>query len=140
MACSNLKDTLTACLQQEDTRKKSTFSKFEDDDEDGFVEDLIGEGDQYIMEQAKEPMDIIWGNMSGTRGLYFWRRLGLLVVCIIVAMFLTTPTVILAALKRLDVLKIHEFNFQNYIPFGEVVITYLPPLLILLVNQIILIL
>lgn len=56
---------------------KSTFSRFEDDDEN-FM-DEIGEGDHYVMEQAKEPMDIIWSNMSGTRGLYFWRRLGLLV-------------------------------------------------------------
>lgn len=37
-------------------------------------------------------------------------------------------------------LKIHEFDFANYIPFGEVMMTYLPPLLILFINQIILLL
>jgi hypothetical protein len=92
------------------------------------------------MEAAKEPMDIIWSNMSGTRGLYFWRRFGLMVVCIFIVFFLTTPTVILATIKRLDILKLHEFQFQDYIPFGDQISTYLPPLLILLVNQIILLL
>lgn len=111
-------------------KNKSTFSRFEDDDE-GFMDDILGDSDHYLMEQAKEPMDIIWANMSGTRGLYFWRRFGLLVFCIFVALFLSTPAVILAAIKRIDVLKIHEFDFANYIPFGEFMMTYLPPLLIL---------
>ena len=139
LACRNLKDTISDWFNREDRRNKSTFARFEDDDE-GFIDESIGEGDHYIMEQAKEPMDIIWSNMSGTRGLYFWRRFGLLAICIFVVLFLSTPAVILAALKRLDILKIHEFDFETYIPLGEVMLTYLPPLLILSINQIILLL
>lgn len=47
---------------------------------------------------------------------------------------------ILSTLKRLDFLNLHEFEFQEYIPFGDTISTYLPPLLILCVNQIILLL
>jgi hypothetical protein len=92
------------------------------------------------MEAAKEPMDIIWANMCGTRGVYFWRRLFLHVASILVILFFSTPSVVLATLKRLDFLSIHEFDFQDYIPFGDHLVTYLPPLLILLVNQVILLL
>lgn len=47
---------------------------------------------------------------------------------------------IIATLKRLDILKLHELELTDYVPFGEVLSTYLPPLLILAVNQIILLL
>ena len=92
------------------------------------------------MEPAKEPMDIVWDNMGGTRGLYFWRRFGLHAISILVIIFLSTPTVILATLKRFDVLKLHQLELSDYVPFGETFSTYLPPLFILLVNQIILLL
>jgi hypothetical protein len=139
LAVTNLKDHCLSCVQKDDElHKKSTFSRFEDID-DG-VNDDSDNDEHYIMEAAKEPMDIIWSNMSGTRGLYFWRRFGLMIVCIFIVFFLTTPTVILATIKRLDILKLHEFQFQDYIPFGDQISTYLPPLLILLVNQIILLL
>lgn len=49
---------------------KSTFAKFEDIDE-RLAEDGYDEEDNYVMEAAKEPMDIVWTNMGGSRGLYF---------------------------------------------------------------------
>jgi hypothetical protein len=139
LAMKNLKDTCLACIQKDDNRKKSTFNRFEDID-DRLAEDHYDEDEHYIMEGAKEPMDIIWSNMSGTRGLYYWRRFGLLAVSIIVMLFLTTPSVVLATLKRIDVLKIHQLELSNYVPFGDTISTYLPPLMILAVNQIILLL
>lgn len=47
---------------------------------------------------------------------------------------------IIATLKRLDVLKLHELELSDYVPFGDLLSTYLPPLLILAVNLIILLL
>jgi hypothetical protein len=117
---------------------KSTFNKFENDQE--LNEEDSDDDQHYIMESAKEPKDIIWANMSGTRGLYVWRRVALHAISIFVVIFLTTPSVVLATLKRLDVLKLHELDLQSYVPFGDYLSTYLPPLLILGVNLIILLL
>jgi hypothetical protein len=139
LAFRNLKDTCMACVQREDNRKKSTFSRFEDID-DRLADENYDVDEQYVMEAAKEPMDIIWGNMSGTRGIYYWRRFGLLLICVFVVLFLSTPSVILATLKRIDVLKLSEVELSDYVPFGDTISTYLPPLLILAVNLIILLL
>jgi hypothetical protein len=130
LAVRNLKDTCMSCVQSDDVRKKSTFNRFEDID-DRLADENEETEDHYVMEGAKEPMDIIWSNMSGTRGLYFWRRFGLHCVSIFIMLFLTTPSVILATLKRLDVLKLHELELSDYVPFGDLLSTYLPPLLIL---------
>lgn len=137
LSCRHLKDSCKSCIQRDDDygRKKSTFARFEDIDER-----LVDDNYNCLMEAAKEPMDIIWSNMGGTRGLYFWRRIGLHFVSVLAVLFLSTPSVILATLKRLDILKIHELELGDYVPFGETISTYLPPLLILGVNLIILIL
>ena len=83
--------------------RSNSFSRFEDETENFFDQDVT-----LIMEPAKEPMDICWNNMGGHRGLYFWRRFFLLLVCFFVVIFLSTPSAILAALKHVDVLNLSE--------------------------------
>ena len=61
-------------------------------------------------------------------------------ISVSVILFLTTPAVIVDALKRVDILKLHQLEISKTVPFGGTISTYLPPLLILLVNQIILML
>ena len=48
-----------------------------------------------IVDQMIEPVDIIWTNVGGDRGLYVFRRIFVLFVGLLVLIFLTTPTVIL---------------------------------------------
>lgn len=105
---------------------------FEDEEENFFEHDVT-----LVMDQAKEPIDICWNNMGGTRGLYFWRRFFLLLVCLVVTIFFSTPGAILAALKRVDILKLSSTGetWVKYIPvLGDSIINYLPPLIVLLVN------
>ncbi len=80
--------------------------------------------------------------MGGSRGLYFWRRFFLLLGSFIVCVFFSTPSAVLSMLKRVDVLKVYDTSEQwvNYIPVvGDSIVQYLPPLMVLAVNQILLV-
>jgi len=46
-----------------------------------------------IVDQMIEPVDIIWTNVGGDRGLYVCRRIFLMTIGLLVLIFLTTPTV-----------------------------------------------
>jgi Uncharacterized integral membrane protein len=49
---------------------------------------------KLIMTPIPDPIDIFWSNMGGSRGFFFFRRLIINVVAILVLIFLTTPAVI----------------------------------------------
>jgi hypothetical protein len=48
---------------------------------------------ELFVKQAPEPLDIIWENMSGDRGLNFVRRFFLTIITVIILVFFTTPNV-----------------------------------------------
>ena len=89
------------------------------------------------MDPANEPFDINWKNMSGQRGLYFWRRFLILIVSFMIMLLLSTPSTILSVIQHADILNIGEASLSwiRYIPFiGDPILQYLPPLLVLMIN------
>ena len=87
-----------------------------------------------------DPIDINWGNIGGTRGLYIFRRILLLGISVIIIMFLSTPASMLSAIKMIDMMKFLDFEWTNDVAGGHLIKTYVPPLIILSINILLLIL
>lgn len=51
------------------------------------------------MSEAGDPVDIIWRNMGGTRGVYFFRKVFFNIVGLSIVLFLSTPAAIYSTLK-----------------------------------------
>jgi len=94
------------------------------------------------MQMASEPIDTLWKNMGGIRGMYIFRRIFLNLLALIVILFITTPTVMLSALKMVDIFNFFDMasNMTEYIPLGNFIKAHFPPLMILGINLILLVL
>jgi hypothetical protein len=91
-----------------------------------------------MVNQASDPIDIMWKNVGGSsRGVFLFRRILLHAMTLFVILFISTPTAMLSTLKSIDVFGIFSFNWIDSIPFLK---ENLPPLVILGINQIILLL
>jgi len=97
-----LNDRVVACFTQplidvSRGRSKSTFFNFTDLDD----EELTHMYDRAVllMQKATEPTDILWKNITGTRGMFIIRRAFFTCVLIGTLFFVTTPTVIFFNLK-----------------------------------------
>lgn len=118
LMCHAVSDKFTECFtnqNQNERRQNSSFSKFEDDDDDFSYHNEA----TFVMDQAKEPVDICWYNMGGLRGIYMWRRVLLLIGCLIIVIFFSTPSSILAAVKKVDILNVAENTqglVRHYLP------------------------
>jgi|LauGreDrversion4_2_1035121.scaffolds.fasta_scaffold215900_3 hypothetical protein len=53
----------------------------------------------FVMSHASDPLDIIWNNMGGTRGLYIFRLLFFNILVLAVVLFLSTPAAIYSSIK-----------------------------------------
>ena len=93
-----------------------------------------------LMEKAVEPVDIMWKNVSGVRGVFFFRRVLLNVLAFFTLVFLSTPTAVVSALRKVDFLKLFDFDWTEKLPYGQLLHNVLPALTILLINQILLLL
>ena len=51
-----------------------------------------------MLNLASEPIDLLWKNLGGTRGVYLFRRIILYLLGLFVILFLTTPTAMLSSL------------------------------------------
>jgi hypothetical protein len=60
------------------------------------------------MTEAGDPVDIIWRNMGGTRGVYFIRKIVFNLIGILLVLFLSTPAAIYSSLKMNE-----AFHFLN---------------------------
>lgn len=54
-----------------------------------------------VMNEAGDPIDIIWRNMGGTRGVYFFRSVFFNLVGLAIVLFLSTPAAIYSTLKMI---------------------------------------
>lgn len=54
------------------------------------------------MSKASDPIDIIWRNLGGTRGMYIFRRVIFNIIGIVLVLFLSTPAAIFSSLKMLE--------------------------------------
>ena len=72
-------------------RSNSTFGRFEDEDLE--LEIMDHEKIDLLVDQMIEPIDIVWSNIGGDRGLFICRRILLSILGIFIILFLSTPTV-----------------------------------------------
>ena len=73
-------------------RRNSTFGRFEDEDLE--LEIMDHENVDLLVDQMIEPLDIIWSNIGGGRGLFICRRIFLSLLGIFILLFLSTPAVL----------------------------------------------
>lgn len=72
--------------------------------------------------------------------MHLLRRTILIIISLVVLIFLSTPSTILSAVKRIDYLSITDAHWVKHVPIvGNTIATYLPPLMILAINQILLV-
>lgn len=82
--------------------ERQTFNKFEDEDLEIAQNALKNKADlTMVMSQASDPVDIIWNNMGGTRGLYIFRVVFFNLFVLLVVIFLSTPAAIYSSLKMI---------------------------------------
>ena len=122
----------------------STFQKFNEDYNIGSLEDnyFIEENSELeikqnmniLVDQLVEPIDIIWVNIGGDKGIYVFRRIFLNLLLLILLIFFTTPMGFVSAFKKVDKYQILEFKWLKVIPFGYILVTYIIPLLIIGIN------
>lgn len=92
------------------------------------------------MSKASDPIDIVWRNMGGVRGVYLFRKIFFSMVGLFLVLFLSTPAAIFSALKTTEwfnlvdmTTKVSKDSF-----LGSLMITIFPPLVIILINNILL--
>ena len=122
----------------------STFQKFNADynigslEENYFFEENneieIKQNMNILVDQLVEPIDIIWVNIGGDKGLYVFRRIFLNLLLLVLLIFFTTPMGFVSAFKKVDKYQILEFKWLKVIPFGYILVTYIIPLLIIGIN------
>ncbi len=83
---------VTNIEMQAQSRVDSTFGKFEDEDLE--LEIMDHENVDMLVDQMIEPLDIIWLNIGGGRGLFICRRILLSLSTFFILIFLSTPAVI----------------------------------------------
>lgn len=104
----SFKESLKALFTRSTTnrigaRSVSTFNKFEDEDLEVAQQDYRDKVDfMLVMNQASDPLDIIWCNMGGTRGLYTGRILFFNLFVLAVVLFLSTPAAIYSSFKMIQ--------------------------------------
>lgn len=73
------------------------------------------------------------------RGIYIWRRFLINLLFVIVLLFFSTPAAIFAFIQKYFNLDFFSFEWTDYIPkpFGPLLKVYLPALVIVLLNQVV---
>lgn len=51
-----------------------------------------------LMNIASEPIDLLWKNLGGHRGVFIFRRIFLYLLGLIIIVFISTPTAMLSTL------------------------------------------
>ena len=116
---------------------RENFVRFEDDND----EEEQHSNNEYelrkitlLMSVAKNPVDIIWGNMGGNRGIYFIRRYLWNILGLFLIIFVSTPVVIFKTLQSISE-KHLDLQFITSIPYIEYVSSQLTTIIILCINM-----
>jgi hypothetical protein len=87
-----------------------------------------------------DPNDILWKNMTGLKGLYILRRVVLFFAGAAIILFISSPASIYANVKQMDKSNILDFNWIGNTFIASFLRQNIPPFLIILINQLLLIL
>ena len=88
------------------------------------------------MSEASDPVDIIWRNMGGTRGVYIFRQIFFSLVGLLVVLFLSTPAAIYSSLKMMQFFSfLDATQIDQESLWGQFISTFLPPLVIIFINN-----
>ena len=93
-----------------------------------------------VMSEASDPVDILWKNIGGVRGIYIFRKYFFNIIGLLLIFFLSTPAAIYSSLKMLEMFKFLNFDYtiSGDTFWGSLLITLLPPLVIIFINNILL--
>lgn len=122
----------------EQEKMKRTLSQLPDEQE-LLMEEYEQDGMTLHCTMPRDPIDIIWYNLGGTRGYYFMRRYCWNIIGIFLILFVSTPAVIFQTLKSISQDHIN-LEILYYIPFVESYSKYIPTLIVLVINLLLLIL
>ena len=103
----------------------------------------------FVMTQASDPIDIIWYNMGGTRGLYIFRVIFFNLFVLAIVIFLSTPAAIYSTLKMIQLFGSQPFDLDTVTQklsqnkealwgYGPLISTFIPPLVIIFINNVLL--
>ena len=148
-----LKSLLNSTKKKFKNDGRETFQKFNEEYDDAIDDNIINNNNDIekninnenkitnksknvniLVDQLIDPSDIIWKNLDGDKGLYFFRRIILNLILFLLLIFFTTPMSLFSMLKKYDKYKVLQFNWIINIPYGYILITYIVPLIILAIN------
>lgn len=100
----------------------------------------------FVMSHASDPLDIIWNNMGGTRGLYIFRMIFFNILVLAVVLFLSTPAAIYSSFKVIQLSGTQPLDLDNLTAklgqnkealwgWGPLISTFIPPLVIIFINN-----
>ena len=90
-------------------RSASTFSKF---DHVSNMEVLSKYGQSVLsMRKLTEPYDILWKNLTGVQGHFLLRRMMFFVAGLLIIIFVSSPTVLFANIKKFDDKNYFDFEW-----------------------------
>lgn len=103
----------------------------------------------FVMTQASDPIDIIWYNMGGTRGLYIFRVIFFNLFVLAIVIFLSTPAAIYSTLKMIQLFGSQPLDLDTVTQklsknkealwgYGPLISTFIPPLVIIFINNVLL--
>ena len=103
----------------------------------------------FVMTQASDPIDIIWYKMGGTRGLYIFRVIFFNIFVLAIVIFLSTPAAIYSTLKMIQLFGSQPLDLDTVTQklsqnkealwgYGPLISTFIPPLVIIFINNVLL--
>ena len=115
---------------------KQSFTKFQEEE---FTEHDYTSSSSYkvniLVDQMIEPFDIIWLNVGGERGIYVIRQVLCNILIIIILVFITFSTSYIGSQRVLEYFSAKTIKWIVFhIPYGHIIITYIPPLLLLAIS------
>lgn len=117
-------------------RSASTFSKF---DHINNLEILSKYGQSVLsMRKLTEPYDILWKNLTGVQGHFLLRRMMFFVAGLLIIIFVSSPTVLFANIKKLDDKNYFDFEWIENSKIAAFARDHLPAFIILNINLLLL--
>ena len=109
------------------------FEQFQDEEYDNNNEiDNSNSKVNIIVDPLVEPFDIIWLNVGGDRGVNICRQIICNILIVFILLFLTTSTSYISSQKMLQYFEEKKWKWIIFsIPYGHLLITYIPPLALL---------